>query len=165
MTGKSTLNEPNMFLCHFLRKKDSKSRRKSRTKGNEKLVPRPNPCVRTDGRTYVRTYVTSKFYRLHGLPIIWLWMLRTHAPSARAGAPLLGMQSTLGVKKWLPQPPPQALRIFFPPIFLCQRDVWVRGGDSSTITVCRGSTPCLIHFTGIYLLTLLNFYLAWRFPH
>ena len=85
-TGKPTLNEPNMFLCHFLRKEDSKSRRKSRT--NEKRVPRPNPCVRTDGRTYVRTYVTSKFSRLHGLPIIWLWMLRTHAPSARAGAPL-----------------------------------------------------------------------------
>ena len=87
MTCKSTLNEPNKFLCHFLHKKDSKSRRKSRT--NAKLVPRPNPCVRTDGRTYVRTYVTSKFSQLHGLPIIWLWMLRTHAPSARAGAPLL----------------------------------------------------------------------------
>ena len=41
-----------MFLWHFLRKKDSKSRRKSRT--NEKLVPRPNPCVRTEGRTDVR---------------------------------------------------------------------------------------------------------------
>ena len=28
-TGNSTLNEPNMFLCHFLRKKDSKSRTKA----------------------------------------------------------------------------------------------------------------------------------------
>ena len=45
--------------------------------------------IRAYVRTYVRTYVTSKFSGLHGLPIIWLWMLRTHAPSARAGAPLL----------------------------------------------------------------------------
>ena len=90
-TGKSTLNEPNMFLCHFLRKKDSKSRRKSRTKAKrQNSFP---GLIRAYVRTDVRTYVTSKFSRLHGLPIIWLWMLRTHAPSARAGAPLLSEQT------------------------------------------------------------------------
>ena len=73
-TGNSTLNEPNMFLCHVLRKKDSKSLSKSRTKKigqrqTGKLVPRPDPCVRAYVRTYGRTDghdVITKFSRLDG---------------------------------------------------------------------------------------------------
>ena len=47
-TGNSTLNEPNMFLCYFLRKKNSNS--KSRRKANSS----PG-LIRAYGRTYVRT--------------------------------------------------------------------------------------------------------------
>ena len=42
-----------MFLCHFLSKKDSKSRRKSRTKANS-FPGLIRAYVRTDVRTYVR---------------------------------------------------------------------------------------------------------------
>ena len=53
-TGNLTLNEPNLFLCHFLRKKDSKSRTK---------VNSSPGLIRAYGR---RAYVTSKFQPLDG---------------------------------------------------------------------------------------------------